>query len=304
MSVEDGGEAMAPSKRPAARTINPLSLTTVRVESLVDGEASGSGTGFFYRSEDGQALFVTNWHVVTGGLDPQHPGRLRRDWVPPTQLRLVVHKRLVGGQIAATELVEIVVDINDEAGEHPKWFEHPEHGPLVDVVVIELEEDEEMTSHVGYRCVEAIPDLQPAYWPKVMDDAYVLGYPRGLSAGGQALPVYKRASIASEPAIDFLGLPRLLIDGTTDVGLSGGPVIAVTRNLWSPTGDLSSRDTDLNGARNFIGVYSGRLTSGMNADGTPVTTPSELPSNLGVVWKRSALDEIIVARRPGAPLCG
>lgn len=57
---------------------------------------------------------------------------------------------------------------------------------------------------------------------------YVLGYPKGLH-GGDDFPVWKRASIASEPDLDIDGLPKVLVDTATRPDV--WPVIAVRRGL-------------------------------------------------------------------------
>jgi len=49
-------------------------------------------------------------------------------------------------------------------------------------------------------------------------DAFVLGYPLGIS-GGAKFPIWKRASIASEPDIDVDSLPKIVIDTATREGI-------------------------------------------------------------------------------------
>ena len=55
---------------------------------------------------------------------------------------------------------------------------------------------------------------------------FVLGYPKGIS-GGRGFPIWKRASIATEPDIQHDGLPKLLVDTATREGMSGAPVVAI-----------------------------------------------------------------------------
>jgi hypothetical protein len=54
--------------------------------------------------------------------------------------------------------------------------------------------------------INTTPDLRLA----VTSNVFVLGYPEGIS-GGRALPIWKRASIASEPGRDLSGLPMMFV---------------------------------------------------------------------------------------------
>jgi len=59
---------------------------------------------------------------------------------------------------------------------------------------------------------------------RVGHELFVLGFPEGISASD--LPIWKRATIASEPNATVDGLPILLVDTATRRGMSGGPAIA------------------------------------------------------------------------------
>lgn len=63
---------------------------------------------------------------------------------------------------------------------------------------------------------------------RVATDVFVLGYPKGISGGGE-FPIWKRASIATEPDIQLGTLPKMLVDTATREGMLGAPVIAVAR---------------------------------------------------------------------------
>jgi hypothetical protein len=115
------------------------------------------------------------------------------------------------------------------------------------------------------------------------DDAYALGYPLGLS-GGEDFPVWKRASIASEPGLPIDGLPKILIDTATRQGMSGSPVIVIRRGLIPKK---SGDDLMIGHAAKFLGVYSGRLGNDL------------LGAQLGIVWKSEVIDEIVDGRVRG-----
>lgn len=127
--------------------------------------------------------------------------------------------------------------------------------------------------------------------PDVMDDAFVVGYPQGLTGGSPALPLFKRATVASEPRVDVDGLPQFLVDGATVEGMSGAPVVCAHRgNLWNPSGQVGA-DSIIGRTENMVGVYSGRRY-GQHGD----------VSSIGIVWKRAALVEVVDGRAPGTPL--
>jgi hypothetical protein len=151
------------------------------------------------------------------------------------------------------------------------WLEHPVRRLRIDVVAIPI----------------AVPDWAQAYTidsvntaPKMLlrvsTDVFVLGYPRGIS-GGRGFPIWKRASIATEPDKDLDG-PKMLVDTATREGMSGSPVIAVAhKGFEAEPGFLATGDH----AYRFVGVYSGRL----GAD--------EMKAQLGIVWKARVVDEIV-----------
>lgn len=144
----------------------------------------------------------------------------------------------------------------------------------------------------GIRAWYAIQEFPyyPGYAPAVMDDVFVVGYPWGLSGGTKALPLFKRGSIASEPTIEIDGLPKFLIDCRTASGMSGSPVIG-QRHGVGHNGDVGS-------FQGFVGVYSGRLETNGRLPSEADTAVSEI----GVVWRRSVIDEIIDSGQRGTKL--
>jgi hypothetical protein len=166
------------------------------------------------------------------------------------------------------------VALSDTQG-RPIWLEHPQHGPKVDLVA------------VPFRCPNGLThyplnELQFAdFRVEVAQDAFILGFPLGI-AGGGAFPIWKRGSIASEPGVDFGGLPRLLVDSATREGMSGAPVVAQFTGWHADDPQRPSLEDWVGTGRRFLGVYSGRLP-GQN----------EFEAQLGIVWKAMALQEIV-----------
>ena len=95
--------------------------------------------------------------------------------------------------------------------------------------------------------------------------SYVLGYPLGLTGGGENRPIWRSGTIATEPKDDFQGWPAFLVDCAGRNGLSGAPVIA----------------EDAQRFRRLAGVYTGRVGSGNES------------SDLGYVWKVSCVEQLL-----------
>lgn len=127
----------------------------------------------------------------------------------------------------------------------------------------------------------------------VSNDVFILGYPKGI--GTEGLPIWKRASIASEPGIDVDGHPKLLVDTATTQGMSGAPVVQRV--------DGAARMQDNSTAffnepvNKFVGIYSGRMVVTASKDlGETIEEhcpTASLEAQLGLVWKAHVIDEII-----------
>lgn len=104
----------------------------------------------------------------------------------------------------------------------------------------------------------------------------VIGFPFGGTAGG-FLAVWATGFLASEPDVDFDGLPIQLVDCRTRPGQSGSPVLAYRSGGAVARAD-GSVDLGRGPVQIFIGIYSGRIHS---------------ESDLGIVWKAAAIAELV-----------
>lgn len=272
------------------RQFNFLSLVTVPIEMLnSQGRPMGKATGFFYESSDSKLFLITNWHVVTG-RDPSRPSYSGTGEIPCT-LRAKLHKRqeIKDGQshIRLSSLVPVDIAVNTEDGNAPKWLEDPTYRNRVDVIGIHMEDRKEMEEECTFSVLNRWNGFEERYNAEVMDDIFVIGYPWGISGSNGAVPLYKRGSIASEPLINFDGLPRLLIDCRTSKGLSGSPVVVAHSGIWHPEGKMSP-DSIIGTLHNFLGVYSGRLY-----DQNELQISEREISEIGIVWKKEVLDSIV-----------
>ena len=241
-------------------------------------------TSFCY-SHNGTIFLITNWHVVSG-RDPNTlqpldnansalPDHLGVTFATVNQLD--ENKKHIHWYVAKGPLYE------DAERRKPAWLEHPEHGHRVDAVAIPLREASQLFKiSAANDALHKLAKLR--LYPSL--DVYVLGFPLGLTGGGQ-FPIWKRGTIASEPGIDLDGLPKLHIDTASRKGMSGAPVYAQEVGLIVTEDPNDPANGSLGKARRFLGVYASRL------DG------DEFSAQLGVVWKETAIEQIVANGKKG-----
>lgn len=259
----------------ATATIDDYSFAPLHLEACYGDHTIGTATGFVYEIDDSLYL-ITNWHVASGRNSfTEQP--MNKHSAVPNALRATF---FVDGKSREWRAHDI--PLVDQCG-NPLWYQHPDHGQLVDVAVLPF------TCPPGLK-VHPINKL-PTTSDMVVEtgqDVFILGYPLDIRAGG-VWPVWKRASIASEPDIDLDSLPQLLVDTATYPGMSGSPVIAKeVYHYRGLDGDLHI-DNNAGTYYTLVGVYSGRRFG----------QHGEL-SQLAVVWKARVIEEIIAARHVGS----
>lgn len=263
-----------------------LQVSPVRVNGEDEASTGGaSATGFFWL-RNSKWYLVTNLHVVTG-WNFELRRSLSTTGFAPTHLEFWFSVDC--NEESAPNGANLLKRVGKRVGLYnsgaPIWLVHPLHADAVDVAVIELfvsPEKEDIRSDLGGRDIITRPintlEFDKLYSPRVADDSFVVGYPKGMHA--QGFPIWKRASIATEPSIDVDALPKLLIDTATRQGMSGSPVFARANGVFSPNGIISG-DSVIGEVTNFLGVYSGRIGE------------DELGVQLGIVWKSQVIDDII-----------
>ncbi|UIK06903.1 trypsin-like peptidase domain-containing protein [Neorhizobium galegae] len=132
------------------------------------------------------------------------------------------------------------------------------------------------------------------FYPQVGSDVFVLGYPYGIELAG-IFPIWKRASIASEPQATitsggFNYEDLLYIDALTKSGMSGSPVISIPKE-----GEVYVTDgvgVPMKDRRpHLVGIYAGR-------EGV---TNEELEFSIGRVWKASTIAGIVIQKDDKTP---
>lgn len=242
-------------------TIAKPSVQSLLIEMRSAGTPLATGTGFVAVAPKGPVL-ITNWHNLTGRhLETGQP--LSPTGAVPDEI-VIVHNRAaqLGKWVRRPEPLH--------KNGHILWYEHPVLGDKADVVALPL---------TNLAEVELYPhDITggPPILVGPADAVSVIGFPFGIQAGG-SLAVWATGFIASEPDIDFNGLPLMLIDCRTRQGQSGSPVV-----VYRSGGAVLMEDgaTSIMGgpAWRFLGVYSGRINE---------------QSDIGLVWKAKAVAEVV-----------
>lgn len=248
-------------------TVQVQSCMSLFLEMRLGGKSLSTGTGVVGISPSGKPALLTNWHNVT---------RRRPDTgtpLDPADERIPDEVRIIHvADAPGIQWVERVERLYDEKN-RPRWHEHPVHGKGVDAVAVPL---------IQLGGVKLLPYLGPSvpapppitYGPAEV--VSVIGFPFGLSGGG-ALAIWATGFVASEPQIDLGNLPLFLIDCRARPGQSGSAVIAF-RNGGAVAMDDGSTAMFNGPLCRFLGLYSGRINE---------------QSDLGMVWKTSALQEIL-----------
>jgi hypothetical protein len=282
---------------------HPLSYTTTKVAVFFNEMQLCSATAFVMRYGQTFAL-VTNWHVLSG-FNAATGACLTKTGAMPT-----VSRKFKENGKDAEELFFKPLKIDLHSGEAPIWRDDREGELQNDYAVInltelvpELKEENVSLRHIlagrvtfrkGFAPAKPYvfsPDDLRAIYPTVGTEVFVLGYPRGVANTG-VFPIWKRASIASEPQgkIELGGVSYqnlFYIDGLTKSGMSGSPVVCLAK----PGDEFHSEDgvtVFIDKAEPFLlGVYAGR-------DGV---TQEEYELSLGRVWKIGAVEALFYDRR-------
>lgn len=254
---------------PKEAKLDKLSYTSIPLKILSPtGIILAVCTGFIY-VKDNQHYLVTNWHNFTG-KNPDTNKALKDTFVLPQMVQMPFHK--TGTPFITWERVNF--NLLDKSLS-PRWLVHPVHKQKVDVVALKINIPKDVIIHAINQ--QNFDDFSPM----VADNVYILGFPYNFNGGGN-FPIWKMASIATEPDIDFNSKPQMLVDTASREGMSGAPVIFRRQGVHGLIGGQMMDNSIIGEIQNFVGVYSGRYTSDTQFD-----------AQLGIVWKKSVIDEII-----------
>jgi hypothetical protein len=127
-----------------------------------------SGTGFAYE-KDGINYLVTTWHNVTG-RDPGTGACLSGSLAVPDMVSTMFREIQ---QPASCRREELAL-YRDSRMTKPRWYEHPQHGKSMDVVVIPV--SERICTNYRLFAINAI-GFDRNYKEEVADESFVIGYP-------------------------------------------------------------------------------------------------------------------------------
>ncbi len=119
----------------------------------------------------------------------------------------------------------------------------------------------------------------------VGDDLFLLGFPAGVT-DYTLQPIWKRATIATEPRLGWNKQKQFLVDSASRKGMSGGAALYFSKMGQLPV-SLGSSVMILQPLHILHGIYVGRIGD------------SEFEAQVGVVWKKEIIDEIIDSGVPG-----
>lgn len=287
---------------------HPLSYTTTRIQIFRNDINLGSATGFVIKYGQMYAL-VTNWHVLSG-YNPANNTCLSKTGALPN--RIECHVAVSRSSIKDGRTGEAIyfkpLSISLFADERPVWRDEKTDDAQNDYAVIDLKsfvpelDDAEVSlrSILGGRValkkafargenrLERLKaeDVQNIY-PPIGAEVFVLGYPKGIS-GDTVFPIWKRASIASEPQIPIVLGGRdyrsvFYIDTLTKSGMSGSPVVYLAKPGDRLHGSDGAVAEVTKAEPHVIGVYAGR-------DGI---TQEEYELSVGRVWKIEFVEQLI-----------
>jgi hypothetical protein len=258
--------------------IDVWSKAVILIQAYFGGTYLARGTGFTWRSDDGRLFLVTVWHNITG----RHP--FTKHHISPAaaepnflECRFRAKQKVPGRVYFEHQVLRL--HLFNESGE-PNWFVHPRYGSDVDIAAIWFDPAAPME---GYP----INKLQSMPLKTLIgQDAFILGYPYEANEDENfvGFPIWKRASIASEPMLFASGRRYTLYDSASRPGMSGAPII---RREWS---HWENEDGSLHVGRGegtrLIGIYSGRLHKVGKSD-----------ADLAIGWPIRLVEETIAGGR-------
>lgn len=256
--------------------IDNLSITAVPLRLTCNGLELTKATGSFYRAGD-EVFLITNWHVLSG-QNPTNFQPTHKSGALPNE----VHFPMYLQNESPFETCWVTASLVDSSG-YRVWLEHCHYGPQVDIAALrvtyfqtEIETIMGLRKRVFYCLTDwVIQGIE--YF--IGEDLFILGFPLDYRCTGH-FPIWKRASIASEPQLNVDNVPMFLIDTATRPGMSGSPAIKITVNSATAS-NYDAKDAIHSRSIRFLGIYSGRFVG------------EAQEAQLGKVWKEVLIQDII-----------
>jgi hypothetical protein len=250
-------------------SVDRFSLGAVRLTMYREEARLAVGSGFLWR-HGGLLCVVTAWHCLTGA-HYQTRQSLSRTGARPDR----VEAQFLDNSSAQRHNYNMF--LYDKEGS-PCWLVHPKGSRSIDLAVFPVSLP--LSDQVVSRAINM--EKQAPIRISVGSDLFIVGFPLGIDRLG--LPIWKRSSLASEPAalLDDEGNRFLIVDSATREGMSGAAVFARRETVYeSLTGDVVVAPGT---HTKFVGVYTGRLA-----------TSDPMSAQLGIVWPAGLVEEVIVS---------
>lgn len=250
--------------------LDHFSISSVPIYMYRDETLLSHGTGFFYK-KNSDTYLVTNLHNLSG-KNLETGKCLSSNGGIPNKITFEFY--CINSEEKLIRYSDNVKLYNQD--ENSIWLNHK--NDKIDIALLKMNAFRKCT-------VFAINELNcHDMLIEVGMEAFVLGFPVKMFT--DIIPIWKRATIASEYDFNVNNMHQFLIDTATYSGMSGAPVILRSRSYRDNKGNVSSVISH-NIPTKFIGIYSGRLS----LDNT--TDKDFTRAQLGVVWKKELIDEII-----------
>lgn len=245
--------------------ILPPSVKSLYLSFCYNSQVLSSGTGFVVEAKN-RSYLITNRHNVTGRNNFNNECLHDKGAIPNEVDIWHNKKNSLGTWVKRKELL-LTEDVEN-------WIEHPTLGCEADFIALPLTNLDDVHLY-PYELSNEVNEI--SLLPT--DILRVVGFPFGMSSSGIGMvAIWMTGFVASEPDIDYMKLPVILIDCRARPGQSGSPVIShVNAGTMYREGDNVKTITK-GSMTKFVGIYSGRIHK---------------DSDIGIVWKRSAILELI-----------
>ncbi|MEX0954282.1 MAG: hypothetical protein WDZ83_03610 [Rhizobiaceae bacterium] len=194
------------------------------------------------------------------------------------------------------DALKLKIPLKDDDGEN-LWFQHSKLGQKIDIAGIAFDQDTFDKSIC--ICVNEIDDKIGRLG--VSESVFIVGYLDAVNLENRT-PIWKNASVASEPSGRINNEDCFLVDARTQAGMSGSPVFRrpplIANSILVDGKDIKVSHTE------FVGIYSGRHRDQHVASSVEDQRIRQFMEenylDLGFVWPTKLIDEMLADNCTGS----